>query len=203
MCLIWERDQALVELLVSVFQAEGISLVLCASLEELEQQFPQAAALVVELESSLSHLAEWRKQSQIPILCLARNPADSEVDEVFKLDGVDLLRKPFSLVELLARLRALLRRGRRLQIDWGRAEITLDYRPISLTAREFQVLQALHKNCDRVLSRQWLLENVWGHTQVESDRLVDATIKRLRKKIGEGVVETVRGLGFRLGKGRL
>lgn len=200
--MLWERDQALGELLVSVFQAEGFRLSRCAGLSEFEQQLHQADALLVELELSQPHLSDWREQTSVPIICMARNPADSQVAEVFDFDDLDLLRKPFSVVELLARLRALLRRQppkAALQVDWGRAEVTVGSRRIALTAREFQVLRAFHQNRDRVLSRQWLLENLWRYSQVENDRLVDATIKRLRKKVGEGVVETVRGLGFRLG----
>ena len=107
----------------------------------------------------------------------------------------------------MARIRANLRRnlgkpGRiklgELEIDWRRAEIFHGGLRIFLTVREFELLKALHDHRTQVLSREWLMVNVWGYPCDGDERIIDATIKRLRRKVGADVVETVRGLGYRL-----
>jgi DNA-binding response OmpR family regulator len=137
----------------------------------------------------------------------------SESDRVVGLDSGadDYVTKPFSLRELSARVRAVLRRGRsevetasvyqgkHLSADFDAVNVLVDGQPIRLTRREFELLKYLVENRNRVLSRDRLLERVWGYDRVIETRSVDVHVGRLRTKLGPAgqQIETVVGLGYR------
>ena len=149
----------------------------------------------------------------IPIIMLTART--TEVDRVSGLDlgADDYVTKPFSLRELAARVRAVLRRpqtapaaeaaavyrGRHLTADFDAVSILVDARPVRLTRREFELLKCLVDNRSRVLSRDRLLERVWGYDRLIETRSVDVHIGRLRAKLGVAgeQIETVVGLGYR------
>ena len=149
-----------------------------------------------------------------PIIMLTARTTES--DRVIGLDvgADDYITKPFSLRELAARVRAVMRRGRRsgtadtapviyqgrhLQADFDAVAVSVDGQPIRLTRREFELLRYLVENRNRVLSRDRLLERVWGYHHVIETRSVDVHIGRLRAKLGAAgpQIETVVGLGYR------
>ena len=150
----------------------------------------------------------------IPIIMLTAK-AD-EVDRVvgLELGADDYVAKPFSPKELVARVRAVLRRSRppaesaavlkagTLILDAARHVVTLDARPLSLTPKEFDLLHALMESTGRVLSREQLLARVWGYAHAEEieSRTVDVHVRRLRAKLGVegGRIATVTGVGYRL-----
>jgi DNA-binding response OmpR family regulator len=150
---------------------------------------------------------------QIPIIMLTART--NEVDRVSGLDlgADDYVTKPFSLRELAARVRAVLRRkqqapvadalsvyrGRHLVADFEAVSIAVDGRAVRLTRREFELLKCLVENRNRVLSRDRLLERVWGYDRLIETRSVDVHIGRLRGKLGAAgdQIETVVGLGYR------
>jgi DNA-binding response OmpR family regulator len=151
----------------------------------------------------------------LPIIMLTAK-AD-EVDRVvgLELGADDYVVKPFSPKELVARVRAVLRRAHgpdareapvlssgRLTLDPGRHRAALGDRPLSLTRKEFDLLQALLESAGRVLTREHLLSRVWGHANAEEieSRTVDVHVRRLRAKLGdEGRrIATVTGVGYRL-----
>jgi DNA-binding response OmpR family regulator len=151
----------------------------------------------------------------LPIIMLTAK-AD-EVDRVvgLELGADDYVVKPFSPKELVARVRAVLRRSRSpaavdapvlrsgtLTLDPGRHHATVGDRPLSLTRKEFDLLQALLESSGRVLTREHLLSRVWGHANAEEieSRTVDVHVRRLRAKLGdEGRrIATVTGVGYRL-----
>jgi DNA-binding response OmpR family regulator len=138
----------------------------------------------------------------------------SEADRVAGLDlgADDYVTKPFSLRELSARVRAVLRRrngqaatpttvyeGRHLRADFDAVAIAVDSEPVRLTRREFELLKFLVENRNRVLSRDRLLERVWGYDRFIETRSVDVHVGRLRSKLGPAgaQIETVVGLGYR------
>jgi DNA-binding response OmpR family regulator len=150
---------------------------------------------------------------QLPIIMVTART--NEVDRVSGLDlgADDYVTKPFSLRELAARVRAVLRRrqsptassplaiyrGRHLLADFDAVSIAVDGRSIRLTRREFELLKCLVENRNRVLSRDRLLERVWGYDRLIETRSVDVHIGRLRGKLGPAgnQIETVVGLGYR------
>jgi DNA-binding response OmpR family regulator len=149
----------------------------------------------------------------VPIIMVTART--TEVDRVSGLDlgADDYVTKPFSLRELAARVRAVLRRrqqtpaaeaialyrGRHLVADFEAVSIAVDGRPVRLTRREFELLKCLVENRNRVLSRDRLLERVWGYDRLIETRSVDVHIGRLRAKLGVAgdQIETVVGLGYR------
>jgi DNA-binding response OmpR family regulator len=148
----------------------------------------------------------------VPIIMLTAR--STEGDRVSGLDAGadDYVTKPFSPRELAARVRAVLRRGRgeeeaapliyrgqHLVADFEAVNITVDGEPIRLTRREFELLRYLVENRNRVLSRDRLLERVWGYDRLIETRSVDVHVGRLRSKLGAAgrQIETVVGLGYR------
>lgn len=151
--------------------------------------------------------------ADVPIIMLTART--SEADRVTGLDAGadDYVTKPFSLRELSARVRAVLRRGRgqaaaassavyrgeHVVADFEAVSVTVDGEPVRLTRREFELLRYLVENRNRVLSRDRLLERVWGYDRFIETRSVDVHIGRLRGKLGPAgrQIETVVGLGYR------
>jgi DNA-binding response OmpR family regulator len=152
--------------------------------------------------------------ASIPIIMLTARTSESDRVTGLDLGADDYVTKPFSLRELAARVRAVLRRrstaaaeaarpqiyrGARLVADFDAISITVDGAPVRLTRREFELLQFLVENKNRVLSRDRLLERVWGYDRFVETRSVDVHVGRLRAKLGAAgqQIETVVGLGYR------
>jgi DNA-binding response OmpR family regulator len=150
--------------------------------------------------------------AQVPIIMLTARTA--ETDRVMGLDigADDYITKPFSLRELAARVRAVLRRrgrtddgaaevyvGAHLRADFDAVAVSVDGDPIKLTRREFELLKFLVENRNRVMSRDRLLERVWGYDRDVETRSVDVHVGRLRAKLRSAgpQIETVVGLGYR------
>ena len=151
--------------------------------------------------------------AQIPIIMLTARTAESDRVTGLDLGADDYVTKPFSLRELAARVRAVLRRrqqgasgtaaqvynGEHLVADFDAVSIAVDGNPVRLTRREYELLKFLVENRNRVLSRDRLLERVWGYDRFIETRSVDVHVGRLRAKLGPAgnQIETVVGLGYR------
>jgi DNA-binding response OmpR family regulator len=150
---------------------------------------------------------------QIPIIMLTARTSESDRVAGLDLGADDYVTKPFSLRELGARVRAVLRRrrdnvgetkpfrytGKHLTADFEAVSIAVDGESVRLTRREFELLRFLVENKNRVISRDRLLERVWGYDRFIETRSVDVHVGRLRAKLGVagGQIETVIGLGYR------
>ena len=152
----------------------------------------------------------------IPIIILTAK--DDEVDKVvgFELGADDYVTKPFSVRELILRIKAVLKRGQKdskeiveverqfgdLRIDVESHEVHVDSNPIELTALEFRLLNELVDKRGRVQSRDQLLSEVWGYNAEVTTRTVDTHIKRLREKLGSmgKYVQTIRGVGYKFSR---
>jgi DNA-binding response OmpR family regulator len=150
--------------------------------------------------------------ADVPIIILSARTSESDRVTGLDLGADDYVTKPFSLRELAARVRAVLRRkrgggevttpayeGRHLRADFEAVSILVDGDPVKLTRREFELLRFLVENRNRVLSRDRLLERVWGYDRYIETRSVDVHVGRLRAKLGAAgrQIETVVGLGYR------
>lgn len=158
-----------------------------------------------------------RRTSRVPIVMLTARSDTTDVVVGLELGADDYITKPFEGSELTARVRAVLRRAaaepdaplirvRDLEIDTGAFRVTRGGVELELTATEFRLLAELARNAGRVLTREGLLERVWGYDYLGDSRLVDMAVKRLRDKLGEDPrdprhVTTVRGVGYRFENG--
>jgi len=158
----------------------------------------------------ISVCREVRQQSDIPILMIT-----AKVEEIDRLLGLemgadDYICKPFSPREVVARVKAILRRvtvsdtqSSELYLDEQKYQITYKQKILSLTAVEFQLLKPMYKEPQRVFSRNQLMDNMYSDNRVVSDRTIDSHIKKLRKKLFEldpehDFIESVYGVGYRM-----
>ena len=164
-------------------------------------------------EDGLSILKKIRIRPDVrklPVIMLTAK--GSEFDTVVGLDSGadDYIPKPFRMMELISRVRALLRRSEdngaeeyrmeNLYVCPGRHEVTVDQEPVNLTLKEYEMLCLLLKNSGTVLSRTQLLNQIWGYEFDGESRTVDVHIRTLRQKLGPAgdLVETVRGVGYKI-----
>lgn len=157
----------------------------------------------------LSVLRHWRAQGrQMPVLILTARSAWHEKVTGMDAGADDYLSKPFHMEELLARLRALLRRLSphssaewqcgSIRLDTRQATVSVDGQPLILTSHEFKILSLLMQRMGEVLSRTELSEHLYPHDSERDSNTIEVFVGRLRKKLPPGSIETVRGLGYRL-----
>ena len=151
-----------------------------------------------------------QKGFTIPVIFLTAKVEESHKIEGFARGGDDYITKPFSIQELLARINAILRRTRPISdkiqyrdivIEMERQQVFIDGAEISLTKKEFDLLVYMLKNRNIVMTRETLLEEVWGD-EIYQDRTVDVAIKRLKEKIDPSrtkeYIQSIRGVGYKL-----
>ena len=166
------------------------------------EQMPALVLLDIMLpeEDGLSVLKKLRatpRTAKLPVIMLTAK--GTEYDKVVGLDGGadDYVAKPFGMMELLSRIRALLRRT---ETENGTLRCGILEEETILTQKEFEVLCLLLRNPGQVLSREQLIENVWGYAFTGESRTVDVHVRTLRQKLGEAgaYIETVRGYGYKI-----
>jgi two-component system phosphate regulon response regulator PhoB len=203
---------------------EGYEVAVCGTLQEAKKLLePSLSLLVLDLMlpdgSGLDLCREIKKNSllsNIPIIILTAK--DDEVDRVvgFELGADDYVTKPFSVRELILRVKAVLKRGEvnkpelveverqfgDLSIDVDSHEVHVNNELVVLTALEFKLLNQLVDRRGRVQSRDQLLSDVWGYSSEVTTRTVDTHIKRLREKLGPmgKYVQTIRGIGYKFSR---
>ncbi len=218
-----EDEENIRELVVYTLNASGFSARGFADAESfyaaLQKECPQLVLLDIMLpgEDGLSILKTLRKSRQtlgLPVMMLTAK--GTEYDKVVGLDAGadDYLAKPFGMMELVSRVRALLRRsGQAEPAETGltaggilllpeKHSVTVNGEPCVLTRKEFEVLQLFLENPGIVFSREKLLRQIWGYDYEGETRTVDVHIRSLRQKLGSEAsrIETLRGVGYRLGE---
>ena len=217
--LVVEDELTLLELLSQHLRAEGYTVLASSNGEEAlelaRSQAPDVCVLDVMLPGldGLSLCRIIRKESDVPIILLTARGA--EIDRVIGLESGadDYVVKPFSLPELMARVRAALRRAPNrhsaslvagnLSLDLVSRRVFVDGREIRLSHKEFELLATLMRNKGAVLSREFLITQVWGYDFEGDTRTVDVHVRWLREKIEKDPsnpthLQTVRGVGYRI-----
>ena len=212
------RELVLYTLHTTGFEAEGFRNA-ADFWQALEKELPQLVLLDIMLPDEdglhiLKRLRAGAETADLPVMMLTAK--SSEYDRVVGLDSGadDYLPKPFGMMELVSRVRALLRRAAKpaaedklftagsLAVDVKRRAVTVDGEPVILTYKEFELLCYLLENRGVVLSRDQILTKIWDYNYSGETRTVDVHIRTLRQKLGAdgALIETVRGVGYRMGE---
>lgn len=210
------RELVLYTLHTTGFEAEGFRNA-AGFWQVLEKELPQLVLLDIMLPDEdglhiLKRLRAGAETADLPVMMLTAK--SSEYDRVVGLDSGadDYLPKPFGMMELVSRVRALLRRAAKpaaedklftagsLAVNVKRRAVTVDGEPVILTYKEFELLCYLLENRGVVLSRDQILTKIWDYNYSGETRTVDVHIRTLRQKLGDAgaLIETVRGVGYRL-----
>jgi len=211
--LVVDDDRKLVPLLERGLRFEGFDVVCAYSGAEAVAVSRRAVPDLVLLDIGMPDLdgfdvlRELRRHSDVPVVMLTAKDEVSDKVGALDLGADDYVAKPFAFDELLARIRAVLRRRGAealdclsyddLVCDLGTREVTRARRRIELTVTEFDVLTCLVRNARRIQSREALLRKVWGYDVPVDSNVVDVHVGHLRRKLGEPpLIQTVRGVGY-------
>ncbi|MFZ9840767.1 MAG: response regulator [Candidatus Nanopelagicales bacterium] len=219
--LVVEDEESFSEAISFMLRKEGFEVAVAADGNSAITEFDQNGADIVLLDLMLPGLSgtevcrEIRKRSKVPVIMVTAK--DSEIDKVvgLELGADDYVTKPFSSRELIARIKAVLRRAGEvvendsdvieigpIRIDVERHAVSVSGEPVKLPLKEFDLLLMLMRNAGRVLTRGQLIDRIWGSDYVGDTKTLDVHVKRLRAKIETDPANpihllTVRGLGYK------
>jgi two-component system catabolic regulation response regulator CreB len=217
--LVVEDEPAIAESVAYALTRDGFQVTIAATARAAEKQASGVELVVLDLmlpdDSGFNLISGWRKAG-LPTPIIVLSSRDDEADRVAALEAGadDYVTKPFSPREVVARVRAVLRRAPALKSESAEVSIPLrvdastrrafvDSKELELTRVEFDLLACLLETPGRVFTRSELIKRVWGDGFALTDRTVDSHVKALRRKVSEigaapGIIETVRGVGFRV-----
>jgi len=223
--LLVDDEQSVQTLLSYPLRKDGYHVTPALDGREALERFKESRFDLVVLDLMLPKLdgvevcRQLRRQSQVPIIMLTAKGSETDKVAGLEVGADDYITKPFSMREFRSRVKAALRRSRMaveppddgpiecdgLRIDPGRRSVSLGGKEVGATYVEFEILSALARSPGRVLSRETLLEHVWGGSDYRDPRTVDVHIRHLREKIEADPKEprylfTVRGVGYRFGE---
>ena len=218
--LVIDDDVALAEMIGIILESEGFQASFCAdggrAIDTFRRVDPDLILLDIMLPGmdGIEICTRIRQESDVPIVMLTAKSDTTDVVSGLEAGADDYVQKPFKAKELVARLRARLRRSDEpqaeklhigdLTIDVAGHQVTRDGQPVSLTPLEFDLMATLAREPWKVFSRNELLEKVWGYRHAADTRLVNVHVQRLRSKVERDpenptVILTVRGIGYRSG----
>lgn len=222
--LVIEDDPGIIEVVSLCFQLRwsGTTVISAATgnkgISLVESENPDVVILDIGLPDMDGYqvLREIRRFTEIPVIMLTVRSEDTDVAKGLELGADDYITKPFSHIELIARVQAVLRRAQglavtdderpfvagKLSVDFARNEVLLGGRPVKLTSTERKLLYYLIRNEGRILSHESLLTKVWGDTYVDARDLLRVHIQHLRQKLEDntespGIIVTEHGMGYK------
>ncbi len=209
--LIVDDEKDLCEILEFNLESEGFEIELAHSGEDaLKKPLEDFDLILLDVMMGgisgfkVANVIRKEKRLEIPIIFLTAKTEENDILTGFNVGGDDYISKPFSIKEIIARIKAILKRGTKtakeenqivfkdLKINTRKKEITINGQIINLTRKEYEILILLMKNMGQYISRDEILKNIWNYDVIVTDRNVDVNIARLRKKIGE-YSENIKG----------
>lgn len=221
--LLVEDEPAFSEAMTRGLEREGFSVEVAVNGAEAMTAFKSSRPDIILLDlmlpgrmSGTDVCREIRRESEVPIIVVTAKGAEVDSVVLLEIGADDFVRKPFGMRELVARVRAVLRRAPAgavaeahevmgsgdVVVDLAAHKVTVDGEAVQLPRKEFELLCALVENSGRVMTRQGLIDRVWGYDYVGDTKTLDVHIKRLRSKIEGNPAEparitTVRGVGYK------
>ncbi|SFI74954.1 two-component system, OmpR family, response regulator VanR [Paenibacillus sp. UNC496MF] len=213
--LVIEDDQAIQELIAEFLRAQQYDVDVAEDGLEGWEKFQAGTYDLVILDLMLPTLDGYticrriREKGDTPVVVLTALGEEKDQLRAFEEEADDYITKPFSFHVLMKRVEAVLRRtrgaqsgeqlwGGRLRLDADAYKVFVDGKPVETTTKEFDILNTLIANAGRIMTRDMLLDKVWGYDYFGDSRIVDAHIKNIRKKLGISVIRTVKGVGYAL-----
>ena len=217
--LIIEDEEAIQSVVKAFLEDEGYNVVLASDglegMEKFHEHRPDLILLDLMLPkmNGFSVCEAIRKESQVPIIMLTALDDDASQMKGFDALADDYITKPFSMPVVMKHIEAVLRRAeqggaapnnviryKEITVDTDSLTVLVGTESVSLTTREFEILKLLLENQGRVVSRERLLDTVWGYDYIGDEKIVNTHIKNIRKKLGMDYIETMRGAGYKIEK---
>lgn len=219
MILIIEDERSIQNVIKAFLEDAGYTVILAGDGLEGVEQFRLHKPDLVLLDLMLPKIDGFavceilRKESRVPIIMLTALDDDDSQLKGFDALADDYITKPFSMPVVMKRIEAVLRRAeqgsaapssviryKEITLDTDSLTVLVGALNVSLTAREFDILKLLLENQGRVVSREKLLDSIWGYGYIGDEKIVNTHIKNIRKKLGVDYIETIRGAGYKIEK---
>ena len=219
MILIIEDERSIQNVIKAFLEDAGYTVILAGDGLEGVERFRLHKPDLVLLDLMLPKIDGFavceilRKESRVPIIMLTALDDDDSQLKGFDALADDYITKPFSMPVVMKRIEAVLRRAeqgpaapssviryKEITLDTDSLTVLVGALSVSLTAREFDILKLLLENQGRVVSREKLLDSIWGYGYIGDEKIVNTHIKNIRKKLGVDYIETIRGAGYKIEK---
>ena len=221
---VYNNNTGVVETMSSLLAGEGLKMVAVTGRAQLQEllraQEIQLLLLDVELDGrgwgeGIEMIHDIRNMTTIPIIIISAQDAETAKIMALNAGADDYVTKPFGMMELISRIKAVLRRSANgsissedtfeigeIRLNPKKHEVTVHGEVVNLTLKEYELLKRLMKNSNIVLTRDQLLEDIWGYDFDGETRTVDVHVRTLRQKLGDAgeQIETVRGVGYRMSR---
>ena len=217
--LVIEDEGAIQRVIKAFLENEGYNVILAEDGLEGIDLFREQQPDLVLLDLMLPKISGFtvcemiRKESRVPIIMLTALDDDASQMKGFDAMADDYITKPFSMPVVVKHIEAVLRRTdqsfvpdrhviryKEMTLDADSFSVSVGGKNVALTTREFQILKFLLENADRVVTREQLLNSIWGYDYVGDEKIANTHIKNIRKKLGVDYIETIRGVGYKIEK---
>ena len=217
--LVIEDEGAIQRVIKAFLENEGYNVILAEDGLEGIDLFREQQPDLVLLDLMLPKISGFtvcemiRKEGRVPIIMLTALDDDASQMKGFDAMADDYITKPFSMPVVVKHIEAVLRRTdqsfvpdrhviryKEMTLDADSFSVSVGGKNVALTTREFEILKFLLENADRVVTREQLLNSIWGYDYVGDEKIANTHIKNIRKKLGVDYIETIRGVGYKIEK---